>query len=75
MPYVNKADKQAWEEAHRPGVWRQVREATAWADAQIKTLKGMGVSHTMEEWRQLRHELRKNYLSKATIQSLSHDRK
>ena len=75
MPYVNKEDKRAWEEAHRPGRWTQMREATAWADAQIRTLKDMGVEHTPSEWKQLRQDLRKHKLTKGTVTALYPDRK
>ena len=56
MPYADPA--------RREQTKRKALEATSWADAQIGTLRAMGVVHTEKEWALLRSYMRRERLAK-----------
>jgi hypothetical protein len=65
MPYADPARKKAWDKARPDRVARlgPSKEATAWADEQIRSMKEMGIEHTASQWKELRSEFRRSYLN------------
>lgn len=67
-PYKDPEKERARQKARNR--FGPIKEATAWADSQIKMLKDMGISHSIEEWSVLRSELRRSKLNDPTRMAL-----
>lgn len=62
MPYADPARKRAWDKKNRPERLEGVKQATEWAEEQIRSMKEMGIEHTAEQWEELQSEFRRAYL-------------
>ena len=74
MPYADPERRREWfrNRAQNPNsASAAFLEACRWAEAQVKMLKSMGVTHTRADWKALKIELRKSRLNGSTREALS----
>lgn len=71
MPYKDPARERERQRLRREnGHGAAYLEAATWADGQMALLKSMGITHTQEEWAEIRRDLAKSRLNSATRAAL-----
>lgn len=71
MPYKDREDERARQRRrYAAGHGRQYLESATWADGQIALLRSMGIRHTVIEWSEIRTDLIKSKITRATADGL-----